>query len=255
MKRHIENIILIIIIANCFILLGCNHKGQVFANYNDSNQELLTAYDYCDWYQDIEDSSSYNCVNWIELDVWFKNSVSDFSFDSIVFDVSYDGQVIASNVSVVPDTNFLRCYYDTSCSGANLTENGFLAPGTYSLILRDGDECIVSSTCIVTADSGNMLSQKVIYTEFIGDLSDQIALRIYFDSDITPYSKTGFYITVSFDQGADTFVPEKYSVERADTFLTIRYLNPDTSKKEALISVYCGDGSFVCSETVELDNN
>ena len=236
----------------CFIFTGCTatNAGSIA---NDGRPELTSIYDYSDWYYDIDNSANYNFAAFIELDVWYKTRVSGYDWTDVTFDVWYENKVIASDLAVIVDLNYMKCYFDTSFESAVLTDEGYLAPGLYKIVLNDAEgNSIVSSSCNVSVDSGNTLSQMVTNKELIANQADQIALRIHFDDSVLAYSKGGLYITVSLDEGKTSFVPEKYSIEIADTFITIRYLDPDVGAQTIILSLYSRDNSLVCSEKIDL---
>lgn len=237
---------IVILFSLCILLSGCR-QGSTDAGIIN-HPDIVSITDYTEWYEDIENTGVYNYVKWIELDVWFIDRIDKYDWEDISFEVTYEGQVIASDLDVSIDMNYMRCFYSSSNDGAILTENGYLAPGLYEISLKDVDgDSIISSSCTVTTESGDVLSEMVTGAECIVDQNNQLDYRIFFKGDITPYSNTGFYLTLSIDGGATTFIPDNYSIETADTFMTVRCYDIETSTQEVILSIYCGDGTFVHS--------
>lgn len=251
MKHVFLRIGIIVILACCILLSGCDkYLGE--GNTKETEQtDISSLVDYVDWYRDVDNTGVYNYVQWIELDIWFIDKLSEYNWTDITFDVVYEGQIIASELPVDVDVNYVKCYYDISCEGIPLTDNGYFAPGSYEVILHDNeDNTIVSSDCLVTIESGDALSKMVTGIEQVENNENEIAIRISFDGDITPYTNAGIYLMVSLDGGTTSFIPEKYSIDLADTYMTVRYIDPDISKGNVMISIFGGDNSFVCSSDI-----
>lgn len=248
MNRFFVSTMMATVLSACIILSGCGRNSNSI-DANESNlPELETIIDYSDWYYDIDNSNTYNCTQWIELDIWFIARISNYDWSGIKCEVFYDNQLVASSISVVADVNYVKCYYDINSEGAVLAENGwYLAPGIYEIVLKDSDNNkVYSSKCYVTAESGDVLLEKIVDITQIDAQDDEIAFKVTFDDDISPYTKTGFYITVSFDEGKTSFVPDKYTVELADTYMIVRCYEIDLKQEQIQISVYCKDGTYVC---------
>ena len=242
-----------IIIASSFLLSGCS----LFASDTESSAveelDLVSVIDYTDWYRDIKNTNTYNYTTWFELDVWLKVNADDYGWTDVTYDVLYEGTVIASDLAASVEYYYYKCYFDASYEGALLTDNGYLVPGNYEIVLKDKDKtAIASSNCIVSTDSGDVLSQMIVNIEQLDNQENQMAVRIDFDGDIRPYAATGFGITISLDGDDTSFVPEKRAIEVAETYIIVRYYEPDTSAQTALVNLYCGDGSFVCSAELEV---
>ncbi len=246
MKRYIP---LVVLLFNfCLLLTSC---GVLTEQTGTDEIDLTSKIDYSEWFGN-DKLGEYNCAQWVELIIWFNESIDDYDWDGCSFDVSYENQTIASNLPVAVDKNYVSCYYHRLLDGAVLTDSGYLAPGIYEITLKDSDgQSIYSSSCIITYETGDALSKMIVDMEQLENLDNQLAVRIYFDGDITPYSKSGFFIAVSLDGGITSFIPEDYSIEPADTYLTVRYFEPESSELGIIIYIYCGDGAFVCDKTLE----
>lgn len=253
MNRFNSIFMMTILLVCCFLVSGCNRSQADIANDKTDNSNVLSMIDYCDWYRDIEDTNTYNYVDWIELDIWFTERILDSDWSNISYDVSYEGQLISTNNVIIKEYH-MECYFDVSYEGAVISDNGYLAPGLYEFTLKDAEgHTILSADCNVTIESGDVLSSKVVCFEQINSEGDQRIFRISFDGDITSYAKTGFFLTESFDNGMYKYVPKDYSIEIADTYILIKYFVTDDSTNEVLLSVYCGDRSFVCEKLFELN--
>ncbi len=250
MKLKIFSLIVVaLVLCASYILISCNLNSIESNTSSENRTDIVDSIDYYDWYCDIDNRGEYNYTRWIELDVWFKEEQSDNDWSGTTFDVAYNGKPIASNIAVtVEEAFYIQCYFDTTYEGAMLTDNGYLAAGIYEISLRDKDgNHISTSTCTVSVDSGNVLSEMLVNTEKIDSINNELAVRFSFDGDITPYSRIGYYITVSLDGGESSFVPEEYSVEPAKTYLIIRYFPQNANEQNLLVSLFCTDGTLVCS--------
>ena len=254
MKNNLYKVSIVLsVLIHSLLLSGCE-----WLSFNKDLDDAIrpnpiSILDYNDWYGDDYNSGTYNYTKWIELDVWYSESISEYDWTDMAFDVVYEGEIIASEMPVVVEMNYMKCFFDASSKGAVTNYIGYLAPGEYEIVLKDGNnEQILSSQCNVTNKSGEALSDIILTMEQIDNQDHQVILRITFEKDITPYSKTGFYISVSYDNGNTTIVPENFSVETADTYMTIKYFDPDLDSKEVLLTVYCGDNSIVCSKLMNI---
>ena len=243
MKNNFTVVVLICLTLASTLLSGC---GNGIGHDEPNRPDLKTIVDYHDWFYDIDNTERYNHVQWIELDVWLTKSIYDYDWSDVSYDVLYEGQVISSNLDVGIEFNYFKCSFDTTYEGAILGQNGYLAPGTYEIILKDSENSsLFSSKCTVTEESGEVLSEMVTSIQQIDCQDGQIALQINFDKNITPYTKKGFYITVSNDGGETNIIPNDYSIDIADTYITV-YCHEPNSMKTIILSVYCGDGTYVC---------
>ena len=248
MKIFSNRNLISLFLACSFLLSGC--KSTTPQNARPNPDSIL---DYTDWYHDVGNSGTYNYTKWFELDVWFTENVYSYNWTDITFDVLYEGQVIASDVPIKVDYNYFSCYFDSSFDGAPLTESDYLAPGCYQVRLEDENgNYVLSSECTITVESGDVLSQMIVGKEQIDTTWNQLAFRIDFAGDIRPYSTTGYKIAVSLDGGESSYVPEMSAVEVAESYLIIRYWETDATVEEVIVSVYCGDGSFVCDAELKV---
>ncbi len=254
MSSYTDKTILVAILSGCILLSGCGQNPVESGAEEKGRSNIAYAIDYTEWYRDINNTDIYNYVTCIELDIWFTEDISSFNWDGITYDVSYEEQIVATDLSPAFGQNYIGCVFDSSNDNAILS-NGYLATGTYEILMKDDqNNVIVASACQVTAESGEMLSTMIIDIEKLTEQVDPLSLRIGFDGDITPYTQQGFYITISQDDGATSYMPSRsnYDIELADTYLIINYFNHRDSDGKFLLSLYCGDGTFVCSEKVGL---
>ena len=251
MIRKIKKAKFVFVAVLCVFLLGCVRKESETTNYSSANNEDISIFDYTEWYCDTDNSGTYNYVKWIELDAWLADAPLDYNYSEMTFDVFYEDTIIASDYSVIVEANYIKCCYNTSCEGAVVTESGYLSPGSYTIIIKDiSGNGVISSSCNVTLESGNLLSTMVASINQIENQDNQLTLQICFNGDILPYSKTGYYLTISYDNGETSYIPERYSIYPANTYIMAKIDDYDASKNDVLVSVYCGDGSFVCETKV-----
>lgn len=237
-----------IISAICILLSGCNMLTSMTDRVNSSTFSSIC--DYSDWYYDINNTSVYNCVQWIELDIWLKERASNYDFSEVSFDVSYNGQSVATNQPIDIDICCMKCYFGNSNEGAILS-NKYLAPGEYEIDIKNTEgDLLYSSICTVTIMSGEVLAEMVDDVVVRGVENRQVIIQVNFKTDITPYTKEWFYITAS-QEGELLSVYGQYTVEIADTYIIIKYNLPVEFADDILISVYSGDGIWVCEKKIE----
>ena len=254
MSSYTNRTILVAILSGCILLSGCGQNPVESETEENGRSNIASAIDYTEWYKDINNTDIYNYVTCIELDIWFTEDIGTLNWEGVTYDVSYEEQIIATNLSPALGQNYIGCVFDSSSDSAILS-NGCLATGTYEILLKDDqNNVIVASACQVTAESGEMLSTMIVDIEKLTEQADPLSLRIDFDGDITPYTQQGFYITISQDDGATSSILSRsnYDIEVADTYLIINYYNHRDSDGKFLLSLYCGDGTFVCSEQIGL---
>lgn len=247
--RNSNLIVILSILLTCYLISGCSAFLLNAESQATDVAGVVPSVDYTDWYGDINDTGVYNTTKWIELDVWFDGNITGTDWSDVTYDVIYEGSVIEADIAVSVEMNYLKCRFDRTFKGVVIGDNGCFEPGDYEICVKDnnGNE-IASSVCSVTAESGDTLSDMVTNTERLLDQENQLALRIYFNGDMTPYSKLGFYVVVSLDSGATEYVPEDCLIEPADTYLTVRIFDQEIIEQEAKVSLFCKDGSIVFSE-------
>ena len=255
MKRVMQCVILVAMQVLCFAFSGCMHN-TTNGESNDSNRPNLTdLLDYTDWYCDIDNTTDYNYVKWIELDIWFAERINVYDWTDTTFEVTYEGNTIATDIPVlIVDINYMKCYFDINNEGAVVTENGYLAPGLYEISLIDHEgNTIVSSTCTVTAYSGEALSQMITNVSLLDSKDKQTSIQIDFNDDITPFYNTGFYVSAT-QNGETLCVPVQYNVELAKTYMIVNCNITKDEVGEFLLTVYCGDGTKICEKAIKYDD-